>query len=90
MEIGETPRLALVREIEEELGIDVSPQALAPALFAEEAGDPDIVLNLYTARIPTCEPQARDRQAWGWYSLKDAADLRLAPMDRQLLTHMSR
>ena len=90
VESGETPRLALVREIEEELGIALSPDVLTPVSFAEEPGAPGIVLNLYTARLDECEPQARDGQAWGWYSLTDAAELPLAPMDRELLAFMSR
>ena len=89
VERGETPRLALVREIEEELGITLSPSVLSPSFFAEEEGDPGIVLNLYTARLDNGEPQARDGQEWGWYSLKEAACLSLAPMDRKLLTLIS-
>ncbi len=90
VESGEAPRLALVREIDEELGIALPPSCLAPAFFAEEAGDPTVVLNLYTAHLDTCDPEGRDGQAWGWYSLKDAANLALAPMDRQLLAFMDR
>ena len=37
MEIGETPEAALIRELKEELGIDVSQSCLAPFTFASHA-----------------------------------------------------
>jgi 8-oxo-dGTP diphosphatase len=51
VETGETPRNALVREIEEELGLVIEPAACAPVGFAEETsgeGRPPIVIMLYT------------------------------------------
>ena len=52
VETGETPRNALVREIEEELGLVIEPAACAPVGFAEETsgeGRPPIVIMLYTS-----------------------------------------
>jgi 8-oxo-dGTP diphosphatase len=52
VETGETPRNALVREIDEELGLVLEPAACAPVAFAEETigeGRPPIVIMLYTS-----------------------------------------
>ena len=89
VEAGEKPRFSLIREIEEELGIGLDAGQLRPAGFAEEAGEKHIVLFLYTARHFTGEPEAREGQAWGWFTLTEAAALDLAPMDRALLQALS-
>ncbi|NKJ41898.1 (deoxy)nucleoside triphosphate pyrophosphohydrolase [Novosphingobium sp. SG720] len=53
VELGETPSLALVRELAEELGIAVAPSDLAPLTFAvreagsADGGGRDLVLLLY-------------------------------------------
>ncbi|KLE36055.1 hypothetical protein AAW00_02685 [Aurantiacibacter luteus] len=85
VENGEIPRDALVREIAEELGIMVDPQALQPAGFAEQHGPIPIVLLLYTSRQPGLSPRGMDGQAWRWLTPEEAAALPLAPMDRALL-----
>lgn len=84
----EKPRFALVREIAEELALDLDPQQLEPAFFAEEAGDPAVVLILYTSRQAVPQPQAMDGQAWGWFTPQEAFALELAPMDRKLLSRI--
>lgn len=89
VESGETPRAALVREIAEELAIVLAPADLTPAFVAEEAGEPAIVLLLYTARSWRGRIEAREGQAWGWFAPKEAALLDLAPMDRELLARLA-
>src|SRR5690606_23075758 len=92
VEAGETPRLALVREIAEELALDLDPAAMASAGFAEEepeAGRPRIVLLLYTCPIWCGEPQGLEGQTWGWFTPEDAARLPLPPMDRALLANLT-
>lgn len=84
----EKPRNALVREIAEELGITLDPKQLSCANFAEEAGERHIVLFLYTSRQACGVPVGRDGQEWGWFTLRDAAKLALAPMDAVLLAQM--
>lgn len=89
VEIGETPRAALVREIVEELGIILDPVLLEPGPFAEARGEPHIVLFLYTSRQSGLHPKALDGQEWGWFSRSEAAALALAPMDRVLLQKLA-
>ena len=52
VEAGETPRIALVRELREELGIAVDIRSSTPVAFAEEcqpSQSKPIVILLYTA-----------------------------------------
>lgn len=94
VEPGEDPRAALRREIAEELGITLDPQAMTPAGFAEEeeAGDahPAILLLLYSCTAWHGQPEGRDGQAWAWRTPADAAELDLPPMDRALLRVFAR
>lgn len=89
VESRETPRLALVREIEEELGIVLDPAQLEPAHFADETGARAVVLILYTSRQAVGAATGREGQAWGWFDMKKAVALPLAPMDRKLLSHFA-
>lgn len=84
----EIPSLALLREVREELGIELDLTALQPAGFAEEAaqeGRPGIVLLLYRCDCWRGEPEALEGQNWGWFTLNEAGTLPMASMDHALL-----
>lgn len=88
VETGETPRLALCREVAEELGIELAEEALEPVGFAEEAGAdgrPALVLFLYSSLRWRGEPEAREGQGWGWFTPEEAVRLPMPGMDRELL-----
>ena len=89
VESCENPRLALVREIAEELGILIETGDLSPAGFADEASAGTIVLFLYNCRCWRGEVQALEGQKWGWFTPAEAAMLPLAPMDADLLHRIS-
>jgi 8-oxo-dGTP diphosphatase len=92
VESEEIPRLALCREVFEELGMELEPDALDPAGYADEPaadGHSALVLLLYTCRAWRGEPTAREGQAWGWFTPDEAAELDLPPMDRALLEGLS-
>ena len=92
VENEEIPRLALCREVREELDLEFDPTDLTPAGFAEEApaeGRRGLVLLLYTCRIWRGEPTACEGQNWGWFTPREAATLGLPPMDRALLEGLS-
>lgn len=88
VENGENPRFALRREVTEELALTLETMAMVPAGFAEEAGEtgrPGIVLFLYDCPVWSGEPEAREGQRWGWFSLSEARAMPMPPMDRALL-----
>jgi 8-oxo-dGTP diphosphatase len=88
VESHENPRLALRREIAEELALTLDESAMAPAGFADQAAvgeAPGVVLILYDCPLWRGEPRSCEGQAWGWFTLAEAALLPLPPMDRFLL-----
>ena len=92
VENGETPRFALCREVAEELAIELSPEALEPAGFADEPGvdgAPALVLFLYSCTKWQGSPTGMEGQQWGWFALAEAGELELPPMDRALLGRLA-
>lgn len=84
VEPGEDPRLALVREVNEELGLALDAAALRPAAFADCAADlrqPAIVILLYTSPLPPAEPRALEGGELGWFSPEDVRALPMPPLD---------
>ena len=90
VEPDESPEAALVRELDEELGLIVSPAALTPAGFASHPlGERHLLLLLFRCLVWHGEPHGRDGQTLRWC---EAADLRALPMpaaDRALLAEMA-
>ena len=97
VETGETPEAALIRELQEELGIAVKEPCLAPFTFASHTyGAFHLLMPLYICRRWDGSPQSRTHVALKWVRPRDmlanadiypmpAADLPLIPMLRDLL-----
>jgi 8-oxo-dGTP diphosphatase len=82
VEPGETPEAALVRELSEELGIAVAPDALRPLTFASEPlADRHLLLLLYLCREWEGEPQALDAVALAWHAPSSLRGLAMPPAD---------
>jgi len=88
VENGENPRSALCREIAEELGIAIDPQALRPTLVADEDVQNPVVRILYSADRWEGAVTPLDGQQWGWFSRDQAVQLPLPPMDADLLARL--
>ena len=86
VEEGETAEEALVREIDEELGIALDPAELEPACFASaEVADRRMILLLYLCRSWRGEPEPLDAAALRWASLDDMRGLSMPPADEPLI-----
>lgn len=93
VEAGETPESALIRELQEELGIDTWSSCLAPLTFASHTyEDFHLLMPLFACRKWEGTPMSRENQQLKWVranNLKDypmpAADIPLIPVLRDLL-----
>ena len=86
VEPGELPEAALVRELREELGIDVEAACLAPATFASEplAGR-HLLLLLYACRKWKGMPQPLEASALRWVRPIEMHGMAMPPADRPLI-----
>ncbi|WP_220749899.1 8-oxo-dGTP diphosphatase MutT [Jannaschia sp. AI_61] len=67
VEAGETPEAALIRELQEELGIDTWASCLAPLTFASHSYDSfHLLMPLFVCRKWTGQVQSREGQALAW------------------------
>jgi 8-oxo-dGTP diphosphatase len=83
---GEQPELALIRELHEELGIEVEEPCLAPLTFASHAyPEFHLLMPLYICRRWKGFVTAREAQALKWLRPKDLRDLPMPPADAPLI-----
>jgi 8-oxo-dGTP diphosphatase len=83
---GETPEAALIRELAEELGIDVAASCLAPFTFASYAyPDFHLLMPLYVCRKWAGIPTPREGQHLRWVRPARLADYPMPPADKPLL-----
>ncbi len=86
VEEGETPEAALIRELGEELGIDVEAACLAPLAFASEPlGGRHLLLLLYVCRKWRGLPEARHASALRWVRPLELHGLPMPPADKPLI-----
>ena len=83
---GETPEEALIRELREELGIDVSAACLAPFAFASHPLDGrHLLMPLYLCRRWSGTVEGREGQALAWVRPMKLADYAMPPADKPLV-----
>jgi 8-oxo-dGTP diphosphatase len=83
---GETPEIALIRELQEELGIDTWASCLAPLTFASHTYDDfHLLMPLYACRKWNGTPQGREGQTLKWVRANDLAQYRMPPADIPLI-----
>ena len=83
---GESPEAALVRELAEELAIDITRSCLAPLTFASHAyDDVHLLMPLYVCRVWRGMPTPCEGQELRWLYPKAMADLAMPPADAPLV-----
>jgi 8-oxo-dGTP diphosphatase len=95
IEPGESPESALLREIEEELGIVVAAADLMPFRFASDPRLPPepreaVVILLYTCRRWSGQPRSVDGEAIAWLAPGGFAGLAMPPLDVPLANAIAR
>ena len=86
VEDGETPETALVRELHEELGLDVAESCLAPFTFASHAyADFHLLMPLYVCRVWQGVARACEGQEIAWVRPARLRDYPMPPADEPLV-----
>lgn len=86
VETGETPEAALIRELDEELGIQVRAPCLAPFVFASHAyEDFHLLMPLYLCRRWDGQVTAREHPEIAWVKPVRLRDYPMPPADEPLV-----
>ena len=86
VEPGERPEAALIRELKEELGIDVKEACLAPFVFASHAYESfHLLMPLYLCRRWEGVVVNREHAALAWVKPNRMSDYPMPPADTPLV-----
>lgn len=86
VEANETPEAALIRELQEELGIDTWASCLAPLTFASHTyPDFHLLMPLFACRRWQGDVQSREGQALKWVRPNDLRKYPMPPADIPLI-----
>lgn len=87
LEAGETPEGALIRELQEELGIETKTACLAPLSFASHSYENlHLLMPLYVCRKWQGTPVAREHAALKWVRPQALRDYAMPPADEPLIS----
>ena len=86
IETGETPQNALVREIKEELNIDINNKCIAPLSFSEfDYKEFQLLLLLYVCRRWEGEPKSMEKNELKWVKPNMLGKFKMPPADNSLI-----
>ena len=86
MNPGELPEAALVRELKEELGIEIRTADVAPFAFASHGYEGfHLLMPLYLCHRWSGHPAAREGQALAWVAPDRLVEYPMPPADRPLI-----
>lgn len=86
---GETPEEAIIRELKEEINIDVSGSCLAPLSFTEKQYDNYyVVVLLYVCRRWNGHIMPMERQELAWVNPKEIDNFNLLPADKSFFASL--
>jgi 8-oxo-dGTP diphosphatase len=90
IELGEQPEQSLIRELQEELGITVKPECLAPLTFASHSyPEFHLLMPLYVCRRWEGFVQAREKQTLKWVRPNELRSYPMPPADEPLISHLT-
>ncbi len=83
---GETPEAALIRELKEEISIDVTTSCLAPFTFASHGYDGfHLLMPLYVCRVWDGVARPNEGQELAWVRPERLRDYPMPPADEPLV-----
>jgi 8-oxo-dGTP diphosphatase len=86
VEEGETPEACVIRELNEELGIEVTQACLAPFAFTSHGYDSfHLLMPLYLCRRWNGVVQANEHEALAWVRPNNLTDYPMPPADAPLV-----
>jgi 8-oxo-dGTP diphosphatase len=86
VETGETPEACLIRELDEELGIQVTNACLAPFVFASHAYETfHLLMPLYLCRRWSGQVVRKEHAALKWVRPNQLSDYPMPPADEPLV-----
>ena len=86
---GETPEEAIIRELKEEINIDVTGSCLAPLSFTEKQYDNYyVVVLLYVCRRWNGNIMPMERQELAWVNPKEIDNFNLLPADKSFFASL--
>lgn len=89
VEPGETPEAALIREMDEELGVTIAHACLAPFVFASHEYESfHLFMPLYLCRRWDGFVQAREHEALAWVKPDRLSDYPMPPADGPLAAYL--
>lgn len=89
IEAGESPEAALIRELEEELGISTKQACLAPLSFVSHSYENfHLLMPLYVCRKWQGQPHAKEHQALKWVRPQVLRDYPMPPADEPLIASL--
>ena len=90
IETGERPEQSLIRELQEELGIIVKEECLAPLTFASHLyPDFHLLMPLYVCRRWEGFVAAQEGQRLKWVRPTELRDYPMPPADEPLISHLT-
>lgn len=89
VEAGETPEAALIREMDEELGITIPQSCLAPFVFASHTYETfHLMMPLYLCRRWSGVVVAKEHEALAWVKPNALSDYEMPPADAPLIAYL--
>ena len=87
VETAETPEIALIRELDEELGVSTWDSCLAPLTFASHSYDDfHLLMPLFICRRWEGIPQPKENQNLKWVFPNEMKNYKMPPADMPLIS----